>query len=222
MDVSISGVATPFADPTDTSGTTSPNLRAFADLGLTETQRTQIRSILHQAKQNGTSATDVESQIDGVLTDAQKAQLASAASAATSGGAAQQAPPPGPPNLFAGITLTSDQQSQIHAILHQARSTGESRAQVNAQIESVLTGTQKTTFEQNLQNAQASDPGRFGDGSSSGSSSSTVASTGTSSSESSASGTTESDVQQQAAAALSIILNQLRHEATDGTSGTQA
>ncbi|HEY4442187.1 MAG TPA: hypothetical protein VGN14_17135, partial [Candidatus Elarobacter sp.] len=178
------------------------SLRQFADLGLTEEQRTKIRSLISAAKQNGTSATDLENQIENVLTDAQKTQLASEASTAVQQGA-QGGPPPGPPpDLFKGITLTSDQQAKIKAIFENARSQGLSHNQVNAQIESVLTDSQKTTFEQNLQNAQASDPGRFGGGSSSGSTTTTDT----------------TDAAQQALAALSIVLNQLRHEATGGSS----
>ncbi|HEY4442563.1 MAG TPA: hypothetical protein VGN14_19070, partial [Candidatus Elarobacter sp.] len=55
------------SDTSSTSGTTS--LRQFADLGLTEEQRTKIRSLISAAKQNGTSATDLENQIENVLTD---------------------------------------------------------------------------------------------------------------------------------------------------------
>jgi hypothetical protein len=49
----------------------------FANLNLTEDQRTKIRSIVQSAKSQGTSQTDVQSQINGLTqTDIQNAVLA--------------------------------------------------------------------------------------------------------------------------------------------------
>jgi Spy/CpxP family protein refolding chaperone len=53
------------------------SLQPFANLDLTEAQRTQLRSIFSAAKQNGTSQADVESQVNAVLTPAQQQALAS-------------------------------------------------------------------------------------------------------------------------------------------------
>jgi hypothetical protein len=53
------------------------SLQPFANLDLTATQRTQLRSIFTSAKQNGSSQADVQKQVDAVLTPAQQQTLAS-------------------------------------------------------------------------------------------------------------------------------------------------
>ncbi len=53
------------------------SLQPFANLDLTEAQRTQLRSIFATAKQNGTSQADVQKQVNAVLTPAQQQTLAS-------------------------------------------------------------------------------------------------------------------------------------------------
>jgi Spy/CpxP family protein refolding chaperone len=63
--------------PQQAAGTMSTSLRPFANLNLTEDQRTKIRSILQSAKSQGTSQTDVQSQINAVLTAAQQQTLQS-------------------------------------------------------------------------------------------------------------------------------------------------
>jgi hypothetical protein len=65
------------SDPTQQTGTTSTSLRPFANLNLSEDQRTQIRSILQNAKSQGLSQTDVQQQISGVLTPDQQATFQS-------------------------------------------------------------------------------------------------------------------------------------------------
>ncbi len=54
-----------------------PSLQPFANLDLSEAQRTQLRSILTNAKQDGTSRADVEKQINAILTPAQQQTLSS-------------------------------------------------------------------------------------------------------------------------------------------------
>jgi len=51
------------------------NFRAFSGLNLSEDQRTQIRSIVKNALEEGTPYESVESQITSVLTPSQQAQL---------------------------------------------------------------------------------------------------------------------------------------------------
>jgi Spy/CpxP family protein refolding chaperone len=58
--------------PQQAVGTMSTSLRPFANLNLTEDQRTKIRSILQSAKSQGTSQTDVQSQTKAILTPAQQ------------------------------------------------------------------------------------------------------------------------------------------------------
>ncbi len=65
------------SDPTQQTGPTSSSLRPFANLNLTEDQRTKLRSILQNAKSQGTSQSDVQQQIDSVLTPDQQATLQS-------------------------------------------------------------------------------------------------------------------------------------------------
>ncbi len=66
------------SDPTQQPGaSTSASLRPFANLDLTEDQRSKLRSIFQTAKSQGTSQADVQSQISAVLTPAQQATLQS-------------------------------------------------------------------------------------------------------------------------------------------------
>lgn len=89
------------SDPSQQTGA-STSLRPFANLNLTEDQRTKLRSILQNAKSQGTSQSDVQQQIDGVLTPDQQATLKSDvqnAQSARSGhhhhhGGGGQTPPP--------------------------------------------------------------------------------------------------------------------------------
>jgi hypothetical protein len=129
--------------PDGTSGG-SQTLRPFANLNLTEDQRTKIRSILQQAKAQGLSAADVQKQINGVLTtdqqttlqsDVQKAQSAPsghhhhhhgsgggpASSSSSSSSAEDGSTPTGttatdPTTLASGLTAT-DVQNQARAAL---------------------------------------------------------------------------------------------------------
>ena len=62
-------------DPSQQAG--SPGLRPFANLDLTEDQRSKIRSILQTAKSQGTAPADVQKEVSAVLTPAQQATFAS-------------------------------------------------------------------------------------------------------------------------------------------------
>ncbi len=69
MTTPVNGVT----DPTLTAGTTNGGtLQPFANLDLTETQRTQIRSIFQNAKSEGLSQAQVQQQISAVLTPQQQ------------------------------------------------------------------------------------------------------------------------------------------------------
>lgn len=52
------------------------SLQPFANLDLTEAQRTQLRSIFTAAKHSGSSPSDVQQQVDSVLSPAQQKTLA--------------------------------------------------------------------------------------------------------------------------------------------------
>jgi hypothetical protein len=61
-------------------------LGPFANLDLTSAQRTQLRSIFTAAKANGTSRSQVQQQVNAVLTPAQQQALKSDQTAFTAGG----------------------------------------------------------------------------------------------------------------------------------------
>ncbi len=139
---------------------TTLSFRPFANLDLTEDQRTQIRSIFKSAKSQGLSATQIQSQIDSVLTSSQLATLKSDQSAQSSsstqgagnGPSAGGNPFSDPNGPFANLNLSSSQQSQIQQIISSGQQSGESLSQINAQISAVLTPTQQTAFATDLQN----------------------------------------------------------------------
>ena len=59
------------------SGSASTSMRPFANLNLSSDQRRQVRSILSNAKSQGTSEAQVQSQIAAVLTPQQQQTLQS-------------------------------------------------------------------------------------------------------------------------------------------------
>jgi hypothetical protein len=69
-----------------TSSSDAPNLRPFANLDLTADQSSQIRSILQNAQSQGLSPTDVQNQINNVLTQQQQQTLQTDLSAQKSSG----------------------------------------------------------------------------------------------------------------------------------------
>jgi Spy/CpxP family protein refolding chaperone len=195
------------------TGGTSNSLRPFANLDLTEDQRTQIRSIFKTAKTDGSTQAQIQQQIFAILTPTQQTTLQNdIAAQTTSSQSADPAPPPPPPGLqgsssgsdpLSNLGLTSDQKSQIDTILENAQTNGTSQSDVLAQIDAVLTPTQQSAFLQDVQTAQAivSGQSQSGSGGTSASSTSTFAGT-----------LTESDVQNQVAAATSLILKQFQTE----------
>jgi Spy/CpxP family protein refolding chaperone len=155
-----------FGTSTSTGDSTSNSLRPFADLDLTEDQRTQIRAIFKTAKADGLSQSQIQDQINAILTPTQLAtlqsDLANASSSSTSSTSGATSGPHGPPpngnpfsdpnGPFANLNLTSDQQTQIAQLLSDAKSQGLSIDQVNAKIKALLTTTQQATFATDLQN----------------------------------------------------------------------
>jgi Spy/CpxP family protein refolding chaperone len=204
-------LSTQYADSTTTGGTN--NLRGFANLGLSEDQRTQIRSILQNAKNQGTSQADVHNQIDAVLTPDQQAQLKQSQASQSQSQSAQTLPAP-----FANLNLTADQKTKIDAILADAKQSGASRDDVHNQIDAVLTDSQKTQLAANVQNARAAGPGRHRhnhDGGQGGTETSTAASTSAAGT-TSAGGVTATDLQSQALAALSILTKYVQSQVSTG------
>jgi hypothetical protein len=58
-----------------TSANDAPNLRPFANLNLTDDQTSQIRTILQNGQSQGLSQTDIQNQINNVLTPQQQQTL---------------------------------------------------------------------------------------------------------------------------------------------------
>jgi len=77
----MSGIQSISVSATQSYATVSPqtqqSLQPFANLDLTEAQRTQLRSIFTSAKQNGTSQAEVQTEVNAALTPAQQQTLAS-------------------------------------------------------------------------------------------------------------------------------------------------
>jgi Spy/CpxP family protein refolding chaperone len=103
---------------TSQTGGTSNSLRPFANLDLTEDQRTQIRSIFKTAKADGSTEAQVQQQILAILTPTQQTTLQNnIAAQTTSSPSASSAPPPPPPGSsssndpLSNLGLTSDQKS---------------------------------------------------------------------------------------------------------------
>jgi hypothetical protein len=71
-------------DPTNATNT--PSLRPFANLNLTDDQASQIRTILQTAQAQGTSPTDVQTQINAVLNPQQHQTLQNDLAAQKTGG----------------------------------------------------------------------------------------------------------------------------------------
>jgi Spy/CpxP family protein refolding chaperone len=148
-----------FGSTSQTDGSSSNSLRPFANLNLSEAQRTQIRSIFQTAKSQGLSQSQVQQQIGAILTPAQQTTLQSDLAAQNT--TSSTPPPPGgnlftnPNGPFANLNLSSDQQTQISQILQNGKSQGLSRGQINAQISALLTPAQQTAFATDLQNLPA-------------------------------------------------------------------
>jgi Spy/CpxP family protein refolding chaperone len=200
----------------------SQSLRPFANLNLTEDQRAKIRAILHQAKSQGLSQTDVQKQINGVLTSDQQKTLQSDLQTLQQ----QQTPPVDP---FANLNLTDDQKTKIQGILQQAQSAGTDPSTVQQQINAILTPTQQATLQSDVQKAQSAHSGRHhhdgGDGSASSSSTassatdaSTSTSAGTADPTTLANGLTATDIQNQARAALAILAREVEYQAGNSPS----
>ncbi|MDB5091969.1 MAG: hypothetical protein JWO85_70 [Candidatus Eremiobacteraeota bacterium] len=190
-------------------------LRQFAGLNLTEQQRTQMRSILQNAKSQGTSQADVQQQLEQVLTPTQLSQFTAAQTGqSTQSSQSNQSTP----SLFANLNLTSDQQTKIDTILADAKTNGTSSTDVKSQIDAVLTDAQKTQLAANVQNARASGSGHHrhhGGGGGTDATSSTSASSTTASTTSSSS-VTATDLQNQVLAALSVLTKYVQSQVTTG------
>lgn len=197
----------------------SPTLRPFANLNLTEDQRAKIRSILQQAKSQGTSQADVEKQINSVLTADQQKTLQSDLQALQ-----QQQQQTSSTDPFANLNLTDAQKSQVAAILQQAKGAGTDPSIVQQQINALLTPTQQTTLQADVQKAQSAHSGRHHHGGGGGSASSSSAATSATEASSStntgttdpttlANGLTATDIQNQARAALAILAHEVGYQA---------
>ena len=82
------------SDASGESGASDDSASPFSQLNLTTSQQTQINQLVANAQSNNTSPSDLLDQIDDVLTDSQKTELANLISAYTSSGNPGQPPAP--------------------------------------------------------------------------------------------------------------------------------
>jgi Spy/CpxP family protein refolding chaperone len=196
MSFGVQGITDPSQPGGSTSGT---GLRRFAGLNLSEDQRTQIRAIVKNAKSQGLSESQVQDQIDQVLTPDQQAALQSAQSQPQS--QTQNGP-------FSNLDLTQSQKQQIDQILQTAKTQGLAPSVVQTQINAVLTPAQQQTLQTDVQNAQSAHSGRHHHHHGGGGGGSASSRTGATS----VNGLTEADVQNQVAAANSVTQQQLQND----------
>lgn len=112
-----------------------PSFRHFANLNLSEAQRTSLRSIFANAKKTGESSADVQKQITAILTPAQQQLQASDKRAAAPAPPATASPTtvrPAIADSTSAIGATSSRPSavagrsaRLDALLQQVLSTGE-------------------------------------------------------------------------------------------------
>jgi Spy/CpxP family protein refolding chaperone len=198
MSFGVQGVTNPL-QAGGSSSTTS--LQPFANLNLTEDQRTQLRSIFKNAKSQGLSESEIQSQVAQVLTPEQQASLQADLQSAQSAQSQSQS------NPFANLNLTQAQQTQIAQILQNAQSQGTSPSAVQSQINAVLTPAQQQTLQADVQTAQSAHSGHHhhhhGGGGGSASATSTTATVN---------GLTVTDIQNQVLAATSVNQQQVQSE----------
>jgi len=180
------------------------SLQPFANLDLTEAQRASLRAIFTNAKKTGESQADITKQVDAVLTPAQQQTLASDIKAGPGQGSGGQQQPPS----FANLDLTATQSASLNAVLANAKKTGESQADVQKQINAILTTTQQQTLASDIkagppppQTPSASDASTL--------SSSSASSSASASSTDATTLATITNIQNQAAAAQSARINAL-------------
>jgi hypothetical protein len=189
---------------------TQQSLQPFANLDLSEAQRTSLRSIFTNAKKTGESQADVQKQVDALLTTAQQKTLAADIKAGPNPGSSSPSAAPHTGSPFANLNLSSTQSASIASILASAKQSGASRADVQKQIDAVLTTAQQQTLASDIQahqpppNAAAAGASASAD-SASDAASSDAASTSSSSSVDAA----VTNVQNQAAAAQAARINTL-------------
>ena len=132
------------------------NLRQLSGLDLSESQRTQVRSILHNAKSEALTQDQIQQQIASVLTPQQlttlqgdQSQSGSSTSSNTSTASASAAS--GSNNPFGNLSLTSSQDSEIDQLLQSAQSGSLSFDQFTSQLSSILTPDQQSTLTTDIQ-----------------------------------------------------------------------
>jgi len=119
----------------------------FANLNLTTAQTAQIDQILSNAKSQGLSASQVNSQISQVLSPAQQQTFQSDLQQLQShhghhhhhGGGSSNSQ-----SLLSQLGLSSDQQNQINQLVQGSQSNGTSPSALLTQIDNVLSSSQQT------------------------------------------------------------------------------
>lgn len=120
----------------------------FANLNLSADQQQQISSILSDAQSQGLSPSQVQSQINSVLTPTQQQQLQTDVSQLKAhhhhGGHGGHGDQDQTASLAQQLNLTSSQESQIQQLLQTAQQNGTAPSDLLSQIDGVLTTDQQT------------------------------------------------------------------------------
>jgi Spy/CpxP family protein refolding chaperone len=126
---------------------TSPN-SPFANLNLTPQQQQQIQSIFSQAQSSPLTPSQLQSQLNSVLSPQQQQTLQSDLQSMKGhhhhhhgGGSSSSS---GSNSLLSQLDLTSQQQGQISQLVQTAQSNGTSSGTLLSQIDNVLSSSQQT------------------------------------------------------------------------------
>jgi Spy/CpxP family protein refolding chaperone len=126
----------------------------FANLNLSSSQENQIDSIFSTAKSQGLSQTQVQGQVNAVLSPAQQQTLAGDVQTLKSehqhhhhhGGGGGESSSQGSGGLLSQLDLSGDQQNQITSLLQSAQSNGTTPSDLLSSITNVLSNSQQQTL----------------------------------------------------------------------------
>lgn len=139
----------------------------FANLNLTSQQQQQLQQIFGQARSNGSTPAQVQSQVDAVLTPQQQQTFQSDAQQLKSqhhghhhhAGSGSSGASGNSSSLLSQLDLTSDQQTQIGQLVQSAQSNGTSPSDLLSQIDDVLTTSQQSQLNSLLSSPTYSSTG---------------------------------------------------------------
>jgi Spy/CpxP family protein refolding chaperone len=122
----------------------------FSNLNLSSQQQQQLQSIFSQAQQQGSSPSQVQSQVNSVLTSSQQQTLQSDLQTAKSHHHHHGSGASSSDSALSQLGLSSDQENQINQLIQNAQQNGTSSSDVLGQIDNVLTSNQQSQLAQIL------------------------------------------------------------------------